>query len=105
MGGLYVLVLAFTAIGALLSIPIFYLWAWSMGPAVKYLGGKWEEGREEARERWQGKIKDAELKGRQDGYVIGIQEERKRLGYPQDDKTTASTADAGHRWLGEPRKP
>lgn len=51
MGAIYVLILMITAVAALLSIPILYLWAWAAGPAVKYLGRKWEEGRQLADER------------------------------------------------------
>ncbi len=48
MGGIYALVLIFTAVGAVLSIPVFWLWAWAAGPAVKRLARSWEEGRQQA---------------------------------------------------------
>jgi hypothetical protein len=48
MGELYVVGLVITALVALLAVPVLYIWAWAMGPAVRHLGKKWEEGRQRA---------------------------------------------------------
>jgi hypothetical protein len=42
---------------AVLAVPILYLWAWALGPAVRLLGRRFEEGRQGAN---RGAAKEAE---------------------------------------------
>jgi hypothetical protein len=53
MAELYALVLMIAVLVAVLGMPIAYIYAWGLGPAVKHLGKKWEEGRQEVAERRQ----------------------------------------------------
>ena len=63
MGGIYVYVLIFSAAAALFSLPLFWLWAWALGPAVKHLGQKWEEGKQQAKKSASEEIQAAYLRG------------------------------------------
>ena len=91
MAQIYVAVLMITAIMALLSIPILYLWAWAAGPAVKYLGRKWEEGRQRASVDMTKRLDEAYQAGIRDGLRSeGISVSKH--GLPVKDENTAPAA-------------
>ena len=92
MGGIYVLVLIFTAVGAVLSVPVFYLWAWAAGGAVKYLGRKWEEGRQQTVRSISDYVNAEYLRGVDDGQA----DRARRITHPapgvQESQSTALPA-------------
>jgi len=51
MDSVYALVLILTAGAALFALPLFWLWAWALGPAVTRLGRNWEAGKLQAYEK------------------------------------------------------
>jgi hypothetical protein len=69
MGGIFTLGMLLTAIAVVLSLPTVYLFVWCMGPAVKYWGRKWEEGRQRAERAFEERLtaarSDAFRRGRE----------------------------------------
>lgn len=101
MGGIYALTLLITAVAALLSIPLFYLWAWAMGPAVRYLARRAAEGWFEVAERRQHHAALQLIAQRASPAPTKSPITSQPAPTAPEHETPGRTPDAGHRWLDD----